>query len=516
MVEAAQRLANDMSTLERAFPIGSEKWPPRPQLDGVALADSGRRSILASRWSTADECESWRCRSCSCGTRNRRPTGRCRPGRHGRDGRPRHPQGGGRRGGRVLGAAGGDRRPGRADRTPVAARRQPGVDRSLIRLAVWEMTSTDTPPKVVIARPSRWPRASAPRTAGVRQRRARRGDEGTTRPHGRMTDSQTRNPVDGPVIKPHGRTGHDHLGPPPRPRRPRYGRELGSGHRLGFGFWDLVIYPPTHGVFPQGPRLAQARGQEDGGGAQHRRPHAVRPGRADQRRVPDRDGGEVPPGRHGRAERPSGWWRPSATGGGWARSRTPTRPSGVVRDEMVQGWASADQRELRLADGGPTVILVAGINGAGKTTTIAKLCWLLKDQMKRQVMVAAADTFRAAAVDQLSVWAGRLGVDIVKHKQGPTRRRRLRRLRGGQVPRHRRADRRHGRPPAHAGQPDAGADQDPRRGRQADPRGAARGAAGVGRDTGQNAIRQAQEFSKAIHVTGLVLSKLTGRPRAAS
>ena len=90
----------------------------------------------------------------------------------------------------------------------------------------------------------------------------------------------------------------------------------------------------------------------------------------------------------------------------------------VVREQMVSGWGGPETRELRLAAEGPTVIMVAGVNGAGKTTTIAKLCWLLKEQMGKRVMVAAADTFRAAAVDQLTVWAGRMGVDIVKHKQG--------------------------------------------------------------------------------------------------
>jgi fused signal recognition particle receptor len=91
---------------------------------------------------------------------------------------------------------------------------------------------------------------------------------------------------------------------------------------------------------------------------------------------------------------------------------------GVVRDEMLSGWGPAEERELKFAPSGPTVILVAGINGAGKTTSIAKLAWLLKNQMKKKVMVCASDTFRAAAVDQLTIWAQRLGVEIVKHKMG--------------------------------------------------------------------------------------------------
>src|SRR3989337_3150422 len=63
--------------------------------------------------------------------------------------------------------------------------------------------------------------------------------------------------------------------------------------------------------------------------------------------------------------------------------------------------------------------MVAGVNGAGKTTSIAKLAWLMKNRMNKKVMVCASDTFRAAAVDQLTIWSERIGVEIVKHKMGP-------------------------------------------------------------------------------------------------
>jgi len=63
------------------------------------------------------------------------------------------------------------------------------------------------------------------------------------------------------------------------------------------------------------------------------------------------------------------------------------------------------------------VILVVGVNGTGKTTTIGKLAWRLK-QEGRRVLLAAADTFRAAAADQLAVWAERVGVDVVRHQPG--------------------------------------------------------------------------------------------------
>ena len=62
----------------------------------------------------------------------------------------------------------------------------------------------------------------------------------------------------------------------------------------------------------------------------------------------------------------------------------------------------------------PSVIMVIGVNGAGKTTTIGKLCHQLKEDGKK-VIVAAADTFRAAAIDQLEVWTDRAGVELVKH-----------------------------------------------------------------------------------------------------
>jgi len=71
-----------------------------------------------------------------------------------------------------------------------------------------------------------------------------------------------------------------------------------------------------------------------------------------------------------------------------------------------------------LADGGnPTVILVVGVNGVGKTTTIGKLAYNLK-QAGKKVILAAGDTFRAAAIDQLEIWGNRVGVDVIKHKEG--------------------------------------------------------------------------------------------------
>ncbi len=180
-----------------------------------------------------------------------------------------------------------------------------------------------------------------------------------------------------------------------------------------------------------------------------------------------------------------------------------------LKSEMKAYWP-AESRELKFAETGPTVILVSGINGAGKTTSIAKLGQYLKAQGKT-VMVAACDTFRAAAVEQLSIWAQRIDVQIVKHAQGgdpaavafdacdaavsrkidvlivDTAGRlhtqdnlmrelsKIRRVIGQRIP---------GAPHEVLLVLDA--------------------------TTGQNAIRQAEEFLKAVQVTGIFLAKLDG------
>ncbi|AEE91342.1 signal recognition particle (docking protein) [Tepidanaerobacter acetatoxydans Re1] len=65
----------------------------------------------------------------------------------------------------------------------------------------------------------------------------------------------------------------------------------------------------------------------------------------------------------------------------------------------------------------PTVMLIVGVNGVGKTTSIGKLANIYKNQGKK-VILAAADTFRAAAIDQLEIWGQRVGVDVIKHQEG--------------------------------------------------------------------------------------------------
>jgi fused signal recognition particle receptor len=87
-----------------------------------------------------------------------------------------------------------------------------------------------------------------------------------------------------------------------------------------------------------------------------------------------------------------------------------------LRRELTEILSLGDTR-LRIAPAPPTVYLMVGVNGTGKTTTTAKLASRLKGQGKK-VLLAAADTFRAAAIDQLEIWANRVGVEMVKHKEG--------------------------------------------------------------------------------------------------
>lgn len=92
----------------------------------------------------------------------------------------------------------------------------------------------------------------------------------------------------------------------------------------------------------------------------------------------------------------------------------------IIVDKMFVIYAndSVMTTKINYAEEGLTVILMVGVNGAGKTTTIGKLANRIVNDEGKKVMVAAGDTFRAGAIDQLAVWAQRVGVDIVKGKEG--------------------------------------------------------------------------------------------------
>jgi fused signal recognition particle receptor len=180
-----------------------------------------------------------------------------------------------------------------------------------------------------------------------------------------------------------------------------------------------------------------------------------------------------------------------------------------LKRELKAMWPEAD-RELHFAETAPTVILVTGVNGVGKTTSIAKLCGALRDDGKT-VLLGACDTFRAGAVRQLEIWAERLGVDVVKGKQGGDPAAvafdacSAAKARGVDVLILDTAGRLH--------------TQDPLMRQLTKLRSVvARQIEGgphevllvLDATSGQNALRQAEEFGKAAGVTGIFLSKLDG------
>lgn len=85
--------------------------------------------------------------------------------------------------------------------------------------------------------------------------------------------------------------------------------------------------------------------------------------------------------------------------------------------EKLRGLMAQDVAPINFTSSGPTVILICGVNGTGKTTSIAKLARMFTSQGKK-VLLGAGDTFRAAAVEQLTIWSDRLGVEIVRGEPG--------------------------------------------------------------------------------------------------
>jgi len=96
--------------------------------------------------------------------------------------------------------------------------------------------------------------------------------------------------------------------------------------------------------------------------------------------------------------------------------KDPEEVTGLIKNEITQLLGS-NPEPLKITGDKPAVILVVGVNGAGKTTSIAKMAYRLKNE-NHQVMLAAGDTFRAAAIDQLQIWADRVGVELIKHQEG--------------------------------------------------------------------------------------------------
>jgi fused signal recognition particle receptor len=159
----------------------------------------------------------------------------------------------------------------------------------------------------------------------------------------------------------------------------------------------------------------------------------------------------------------------------------------------------------------PTVILVAGVNGTGKTTTLGKLAWHLSRELKRSVVLAAGDTFRAAAVEQLELWAQRAEVGFVKGSLGADSASvayeaiDIARRDGADVVLIDTAGRLHTQDNLMAELAKVRrviAKQIPEAPHET--------LLTVDATTGQNGLRQAQAFSEAIDVTGLVLTKLDG------
>ncbi len=89
----------------------------------------------------------------------------------------------------------------------------------------------------------------------------------------------------------------------------------------------------------------------------------------------------------------------------------------LLKEEILAILASVDSQPISKVEGTPEVILVVGVNGTGKTTTIGKLAQVLRSDGKT-VLLCAADTFRAAAIEQLEVWGQRTGTEVIRTKAG--------------------------------------------------------------------------------------------------
>jgi len=182
----------------------------------------------------------------------------------------------------------------------------------------------------------------------------------------------------------------------------------------------------------------------------------------------------------------------------------------VVKELLKEEMLNIINLENKLSDKYPLIILMVGVNGVGKTTSIGKIANLLKSNGKK-VLIAAADTFRAAAAEQLEIWAKRVGCDIIKHVEGADPAAVV--FDGIQAMRARKADvlivdtagRLHTKKNLieelkkinrviNQQMPEANKET----------------LLVIDATTGQNALNQAKEFNQAVNISGIVLTKLDG------
>lgn len=189
------------------------------------------------------------------------------------------------------------------------------------------------------------------------------------------------------------------------------------------------------------------------------------------------------------------------------RLKEPEQIKGVLREILQEMIGEGEPLHL---DTVPSVILVIGVNGAGKTTSIGKISNRLRKAHKK-VVVAAADTFRAAAIDQLAVWCERSGAELVKQQEGADPAAvvydaiQYTKKKGADVLIIDTAGRLHNK----KNLMDELAKINRVIGREL-PDAARENLLVLDATTGQNAILQAKEFSRAAEITGLVLNKLDG------
>ena len=190
---------------------------------------------------------------------------------------------------------------------------------------------------------------------------------------------------------------------------------------------------------------------------------------------------------------------------------TRTTSPGSSSAEIVASLdATGADRTLHLEPGRTNVWLLVGINGAGKTTTAAKLATQALDD-GHSVLLAAADTFRAAAADQLAVWGDRLGVDVIRGQEGgdpgAVAFDAVEAARGA---RHRARAGRHRGAVAHEGQPHGGAGEGARASSSAPPTSCARCSSFSTRPPVRTGSCRRDSSRDAVGVTGVVLAKLDG------